>query len=207
MRTLFGFVIGLLTTFLVLTFLPIPSTWRLADLSADSIRLNQVYNRIVYDVRPIDVAFIGTSHTMNGMADSEIEKSLPGLHIANLGVMWMGRDLQLFLVKRLSEHKKPKLIIVEIGEHESPYGHPLMPYVGSTSDMFCCAFWADFNFPRMALLFLKEQICGLFFGEHRDSQSWQYGWLPVDKIWNGLTSCSPPLAISSSAGWETARDG
>jgi hypothetical protein len=99
--------------------------------------------------------------------------------------------MHLFLTKQLLANKMPQLIVLEINEHEPPYGHPLMPYVASASDMFCCRFWVDFNFPKIFLLFLKEQLYGslsIIWPSAAPSSSaprpWQYGWDPVDRTWN-----------------------
>jgi hypothetical protein len=202
MKVLFGFGCGFLVFVLLLTFLPRPISDRLTTLRADGLRLVEVYNRIAQDPRQIDIAFIGTSHTMNGIDDFGIEESLTKVgvraNVANLGAMWMGRDMHLFLTKQLLTNKKPQLIILEINEHEPPYGHPLMPYVASASDMFCCRFWADFNFPKMFLLFLKEQLYGSFSAiwpsvlqSSPAPRTWEYGWDPMDHTWNAEMSHNP----------------
>jgi hypothetical protein len=194
MKILLGFAGGLLVILVLLAIVPHPISEKLSTLRDDGLRLAQVYQRIVQDPRPIDVAFIGTSHTMNGIDDRGIEETLAKagiqVHVANLGVIFMGRDLHLFLIKELLESKAPRLIVLEINEHEPPYGHPLMPYVASASDFFCCEFWTELNFPKMLLLFLKEQLheCLSFIWPsssftQRSTLDWQYGWLPINLTW------------------------
>ena len=194
MKTFLAFAGSLVTVLVLLALVPIPIAERLGALHEDGLRLVEVIERIVSDPRPIDVAFIGTSHTMNAIDDRGIEETLEGtgprVRVANLGVQWMGRDLHLYLIKELIAKKSPNLIVLEINEHEPPYGHPLMPYVASTGDMFCCEFWTDWNFPKMLLLFLKEQLRGTssmawpFGSIHRiPPVVWQYGWVPEDRIW------------------------
>jgi hypothetical protein len=174
---------------------PRPMQQRLQSLHEDGVRLGEVYDRIAVNPRPIDVAFIGTSQTMHAIDDRGIEDALSsiGIHanVANLGTMWMGRDLHVLLTKALLEHKKPKLIVLEINEHETPYGHPLTPYVASASDMFCCQFWFDLDFPKSLLLFLKEQEYGLISriwqsgaAASNPGKDWDFGWRPFDRIWN-----------------------
>lgn len=195
MKLYVGFGSALLVSALLLTFVQRPISERLRTLHDDGLRIAEVHERIAHDPRAIDIAFIGTSHTMNGIDDQGIQENLAknGLsaEVTNLGAMWMGRDLHLMLVKQLLAHKKPKMIILEINEHEPPYGHPLMPYVALASDMFCCSFWADFNFPKMYLLFLKEQLYGGLAGiwpaanaKPAPTRTWQYGWDPIDRTWN-----------------------
>jgi len=114
--------------------------------------------------------------------------------------VFRGRDMHLFLTKRLLASKTPQLIVLEVNEHEPPYGHLLMPYVASASDMFCCRFWADLNFSQMFLLFLKEQLYGtlsmlwppapLSAGPPHASE---YGWDPIDRTWDAQTPHNPSL--------------
>jgi hypothetical protein len=192
-RYLLGFGSSLFTILLLLVLVPRPISERLSTLRGDGLNLVEVYERIARNPRPIDIAFIGTSHTMTGIDDRGIEEALAKAgvraNVANLGTIWMGRDMHLFLTRELLASKAPKLIVLEINEHEPPYGHPLMPYIASTSDMFCCRFWVDLNFPKMFLLFLKEQFHGVISiiwpsptPALNPPQAWDYGWLPADRI-------------------------
>jgi hypothetical protein len=83
------------------------------------------------------------------------------LNIVNLGVVWSGRDLDLLLVKKLLQRKHPQLLIIEISEYESAYGHPLVPYVGNVADIFCCRFFLDMHFPKSLLTFLHRQVVNM----------------------------------------------
>jgi hypothetical protein len=204
MKLLLGFASGLFAILLVLALVPRPMASRLATLRNDGLRLVEVFDRITRNPRPIDIAFIGTSYTMNGIDDRDMEEALAkaGVHanVANLGMSWMGRDMHLFLIRQLLANKAPKLIVLEINEHESPYGHELMPYIASASDMFCCHFWVEFNFPKMFLLFLKEQLYGVISILWPSAtlavdqpQAWDYGWQPIDRIWNPEKPKKPSL--------------
>jgi hypothetical protein len=204
MKACFGFVGGLLLVSLVLTFWPRPVAERLATLHADGRRVAEVYERMAHDSNAIDVAFIGTSHIMNGIDDRGVEETLAGagIHakVTNLGTTWMGRDMHLFLTKELVASKRPQVVVLEINEHEPPYGHPLLPYVATASDIFCCRFLTDMNFPKMYLLFLKEQLYGglsIFSTSSAtpasSSKSWKYGWSPLDRDWDGQMPQKPSL--------------
>jgi hypothetical protein len=204
MKLVAGFVLGLVATGALLACAPRPMSDRLATLKSDGLRLAEVYDRIAQNPRPIDIAFVGSSHTMNGIDDRGIEDNLAqqgvAADVANLGVMWMGRDLHLFLIRELLARKTPKLIVLELNEHEPPYGHPLLPYVAAASDMFCCHFWFDLDFPKMFLLFLKEQTRGVVSILWRPdvtavsaSKSWDFGWDPVDRVWDSRTPKTPSL--------------
>ena len=94
--------------------------------------------------------------------------------------------------------------MLELNEHEPPYGHPLMPYVASVSDMFCCHFWFELDFPKMFLLFLKEQTSGVVSilwplgrAPQEATETWDYGWEPVDRIWDSGQEKIPGLATGS----------
>ena len=204
MKLALGFLGSAFIVLLLLALVPRPLSERLTTLRDDGLRLAEVYERIDADSRPIDIAFIGTSHTMNGIDDRDVEDRLARAgvraNVANLGVMWMGRDLHLWLTKKLLASKAPKMIVLEINEHEPPYGHPLMPYIASAPDMFCCRFWDDFNFPKMFLLFLKEQLFGsesviwpwVAPPDTVPASRWEYGWHPLDGNWDSRV----PHAVS-----------
>jgi hypothetical protein len=144
------------------SLLPVSEEVRYASLRDDAARLRWVHERIVRSREPIDVAFIGTSHTLMGVDDRSIQRQLAlagkRVNVVNLGVIWAGRDLHLLITRELLLHKKPKIVIIEINEHEAPYGHPLVPYVGGISDLLCCRFYLDFHFPQSLFAFLHRQL-------------------------------------------------
>src|ERR1700730_19429388 len=100
MKLAFGFSGGVFGVLLLLALVPRPLSERFSTLRDDGLRLAEVYERVDQDLRPIDVAFIGTSHTMNGIDDRGIEETLAtagvGANVAHLGVMFPGRDLAVF---------------------------------------------------------------------------------------------------------------
>jgi hypothetical protein len=192
-KTLAGFGLGLLVVTVLLTFAPRPMQSRLSTLKADGRRVAALYRRLAVDRTPVDVAFIGSSHTVNGIDAQGVQASLAGLgvqaRVANLGMFVMGRDLQLFLVRQLVAFKRPNILIVEINEHVAPLGHPYLPYVGDASDLVAAG--VPLNFPKMFLLFLKEQMWGVADAvlpggaKAATSPSSQYGWLPLSGVWSG----------------------
>src|SRR5687767_9647068 len=64
-----------------------------------------MYRRIFERPEPVDVAFLGSSHTINGINDTLINQQLIGkkMTACNLGYCRLGRDLQLVLIKHLIE--------------------------------------------------------------------------------------------------------
>src|ERR1043165_4170457 len=100
-----------------------------------------IYQRIYEDTTAIDIAFIGTSHTMNAVNDEWLEKTLfdstgKRLTVRNLSFCGFGRDFDYVLVKDLVEHKKVKALVLEVRENESQLGHLSFPYVATSSELF-----------------------------------------------------------------------
>lgn len=205
MKIVWAFVVGFALAALGLALLPIPERARYDTLHQDAARLKYVYERIVDSRTAIDVAFVGTSHIMNGIDDRDIERRLRDQHIdvkvANLGVIMPGRDLQLLMVRKLIDKKTPRLIVLEVDEHEPPYGHALAPYVEELADVFCCKFFLDVHFPASVLMFLKRQAVNiplLFRTEQIAPRKIDdFGWMPIDRV---LPAAGSSLIGVSAAG-------
>lgn len=105
-----------------------------------------LYYRLFESNKPIDVAFLGSSHTMLAMQDSAIETRLreagQDLHVANLGFCRLGRNLHYGLVKDLMKTKAPKLVVLEVRNDENRSSHP---------DFYAIADQRDLLFPRVWL--------------------------------------------------------
>ena len=104
-------------------------------------RSSWIYNRIFESDSDIDVAFIGSSHTMSAINDQLIEEYFnSATHLnykfANLGYCGFGRDFHYLITKDLLEHKKIKTIILELNEDESQYGNGSFPNVATSKDLF-----------------------------------------------------------------------
>ena len=102
-------------------------------------RLGWAYERIHYDPTPIDVAFIGTSHTMNGINGPLIHQTLAAggrcLKVTNLAIPQYGRNLQWAIARELFAVRRPRLLVLEVMENESRKAHPLFYRVATTQDM------------------------------------------------------------------------
>jgi hypothetical protein len=98
-----------------------------------------LYNRVFINPKKIDVAFIGSSHTMNAVNDACLrdlsQQNGVALEFTNLGFCRTGRDLQYTLAKDLLSRKKIKLLVIEVTERESYWSHPDFPYIASTHDL------------------------------------------------------------------------
>lgn len=187
----FAFIVGFLGTVFTVSNFQIVEEQRYATLKGDMTLLRNVRNRIVHNPNKIDVAFIGTSHTLAGVADEAIQAELMryGVNatVANLGTTWMGRDLHLFLARKLLLNKTPQLLVIEINEHESPSSHGAMPYVANLSDMVCCKPYLDPQFLKHYLLFLKQQVINKMRYLLQQNSTYSpinvsnYGWIPSDR--------------------------
>lgn len=95
-----------------------------------------IFERMVKNQTPIDVAFIGSSHTIHAFQDQKMEEILgPDCHLANLGYCRYGRNLQFVLLKLLLQHQSPKLIVIEVHEDEEKNSHDIFPYLADTKDL------------------------------------------------------------------------
>jgi hypothetical protein len=84
-----------------------------------------LYHRIISSKTPIDIAFIGSSHTMLGIQDSTLQEKMDHQYnVTNLGFCRYGRSLHYKLTRELLVHKTPKLIVYEVREVENRISHP-----------------------------------------------------------------------------------
>jgi hypothetical protein len=95
-----------------------------------------LFDRITKNQTLIDVAFIGSSHTIHAFQEKKMEDSLGhNYHLANFGYCRYGRNLQYTILKLLLQHKSPKLIVLEVSEDEENNSHDIFPYLAETSDL------------------------------------------------------------------------
>ncbi len=122
---------------LLLIVLPTNDQLRYEGLEGDcSDRGSWIYNRLYMDTGLIDVLFLGSSHTINGVEDAILERSSEkGKRFVNMGYCRLGRDLSYALLKEVVTNKKPSKVIVEIRESENRYSHPIFPFVAQTKDV------------------------------------------------------------------------
>jgi len=127
-----------------LVFLPHDRYIRFQDFRIEAYaRLGWIYERIHFDPTPIDVAFVGTSRTMNGVDAAAVaalmsERSGPGtrpLHAANFGIPGYGRNLHWLIARELLENRKVGVLVLEIFENETRKPHPLFVYPADVSDV------------------------------------------------------------------------
>ncbi len=96
-----------------------------------------IYDRIFENNTPVDIAFIGTSHTLNAINDSLLNhlQQEKNLHIANLGFCWQGYNAEYVILKDLFENKHPQTIVLELREWTENDNHIIFPYIAETEDI------------------------------------------------------------------------
>lgn len=94
-----------------------------------------IYDRIHFNNKNVDIAFLGSSHTMNGINDKLISDKLKTKEAVNFGYCRFGRNLSYVLLKEIYERKKIKQLILEVTENEDQYSHPVFPFLASSKDV------------------------------------------------------------------------
>ncbi len=134
-------LILVLSVSIVLTILAFPVNRRMLfqQLTNDCAnRSTWIYDRISENEKPIDIAFLGSSHTMNGIDDILIQEKLKNCTV-NLGYCRFGEDLIYVFLNEIIKTKKLKTVIIEIRENEDRNSHPIFPYIAETKDVLLAA--------------------------------------------------------------------
>lgn len=134
-----------------------------------------IWNRIFINPNPVDVAFIGSSHTMSAVQDSIINAGLRArgsrLSVANMGFCRGGRDLLYEISKDLILQKKPKLLVIEVTEREESSSHPDFPHLASRDNLF--------NPPSRNEQYFEIMLTGLNHRwEYQKSRLFRSGFIP-----------------------------
>jgi hypothetical protein len=108
--------------------------------STDYIKLGWIYDRLEISPTPVDVAFFGTSHTLNGVDSAILEQGLTAarqgpVHVINVAVPSMGSDLPYLLERMLVARKRPRLLVVEVQQVPARASHPAYAPLAAVSDI------------------------------------------------------------------------
>lgn len=114
-------------------------------------RLGWIFERIHFDPTPIDIAFIGTSHTMNGIDAEAFERQLSAatgscVHAVNLAIPSYGRNLHWLLVRELLTHRQVRTLVIETFENETRKPHPLFAHVAEVADVLSAPVLININY-------------------------------------------------------------
>ncbi len=138
-RLMINILLFTLILVLLIYIIPIDRRQRFIQLKEDcSYHGIWFFDRIHHNAHRVDVAFFGSSHTINGVMDEYIQNQLNTLsvHVVNLGYCRYGVNIYPVLLKEILRAKKPKILVLEVREDESRYSHPVFPYIADASDIF-----------------------------------------------------------------------
>lgn len=131
----------------VLLYLPFSKEFRSNYRKNVDCNTSWMYYRMYENKTPIDIAFVGTSHTGCGVNDSLISREVgPSLNVANLAYCTKGRNLHFTVIKNLLATKKPKLIVLEIRETESTSSHKDYSLMANTEDLLLHSYPYSFSY-------------------------------------------------------------
>jgi len=124
---------------LALIFLPVNKRFFYQGLKDDcSNHATWIYDRLYNNSKPMDIVFMGSSKTINGINDQLIGDTLNnGMGVINMGYCRLGNNLYYSFLKELIEVRKIKVLVMEVREDENRYSHPVFPYLASFSDVVC----------------------------------------------------------------------
>lgn len=125
---------------ILLLFVPVDKKYAYQYLKGDFSKAGWIYKRIYEKTDPVDVVFIGTSHTLNGVNDSLIERSLSTkmgepVRVSNLSLNHPGANAEFAIFKDLLKNKKPKMLVLEVREVEARFSHFAFPIIADREDM------------------------------------------------------------------------
>lgn len=152
-----------------------------------------IWHRLYADTLPVDIAFLGSSHTIDGIQDtlisSAFDKNGTGKIAANLGYCRFGREMLSVIARDLFTRKKPRYVIIEINEEMTRSSHPVYPYYAQTEDVLAPASFLQSAYPSNVyeafLARLSQLRFRLFGGQLSDTipvSSFGYGG------WSGAAS-------------------
>src|ERR1044072_4383675 len=173
LREIFFFILPLLAVCVYILFSEPgrKTAWTGAKDDCEN-RGTYLWQRIFSDTTPVDVAFLGTSRTINDVVDTLIEREYRlhyknDCHVVNLGYCRFGNEMQYVIAKDLFANKKPGLVIIEINEQMGTSSHPMYPYFASTEDILQPASFRNQSVPANyynAFLARLTALRGDFYG-------------------------------------------
>lgn len=123
--------------------------WNSSPQDCDN-RGTWLWNRLYVDTTPVDIAFLGFSHTINGIQDTLIQRLLSEdqtTHVLNMGYCRPGYEMYTVIARDLFATKKPRMIVVEINEKMGTASHPMYPYLATNADILSPPSWINQRVP------------------------------------------------------------
>ncbi len=169
------------------------------------VKAGWIYERIHFDPTPIDVVFIGTSHTVFGIDSEAVERECRdagGENCAsvNFGIQHLGRNMHWLLAREVIETRKPRLLVVEIQETESRALHPAFSALADRLDIVSApliinpTFLSDLvRLPLRQISLFAQSRAPSLFGEHTEFQPALYRGAHWDDTFAELGSLEYPV--------------
>lgn len=138
-------VLGMVLTAGLILGVPKNKKLSFDSLQQDYIKGGWIYERLTTDRRPIDIAFIGTSHTEGNVHDELIQEELTEklkktVYIANLAIPQHGRNMHYVIAKELFKYKNPEYLVLEVKAYESRKSHHLFNRLADIEDIIIPSF-------------------------------------------------------------------
>jgi hypothetical protein len=169
------------------------------------VKAGWVYERIHDDQTPIDVMFIGTSHTVFGVDSTEVERATRQLtgrdvHVVNFGLQHLGRNIHWLLAREAIEARKVQLLVLEVDEDEPRDLHPAFSALADAEDIIAAPLLVNVSYlsdvsrlpVRQLSLFLHTILPGLF-GTEPEFDPALYRGAHWDDTWAEAGSPRAPL--------------
>ena len=146
-----------------------------------------IHDRLYKNQEPVDIAFIGTSRTIQAIDEKTIEEKIEKLtgespSIANLGYCRPGRNLHMVILKDLLKNKSPTHVFVEVRNEENRYGHPVFPHLANNDDLIMAKAFFNPDLGSDILLglgsrieYFKLALTGMLPSNSIDSLLYGYG--------------------------------
>jgi hypothetical protein len=134
-RYLLAASVTALALLVALSLLPDDKYIRYRQVGGDGQKAGWIYERLHFDPEPVDVAFLGTSHTMRAVDAERIEAGLRGVRVASLAMPYHGQNLAYVLAKELFANKRVRLVVLEVREIQSRAGHDMFWYLADREDI------------------------------------------------------------------------
>jgi hypothetical protein len=126
------------------------------------VKAGWIYERIHFDSTPIDVMFIGTSHTVFGINSSQVEQAYTtvtgqSLHVVNFGMQHLGRDIDYLLAREAIETLPLKLLVIEVPDDEPRSLHPAFYELATPQELITAPIVINTSYlPNLARLPLRQ---------------------------------------------------
>lgn len=131
-------ILFLLPVFLLVIILPVKKRLKYQGLENDCFNhAIWIHDRLYQNSKPVDIAILGSSRTINGVNDKLMEQKLEKYDkaVVNFGYCRLGRNLSYTLLKEIVKTKKPEYLVIEISRGEDRYSHPVFPNIAVTFDV------------------------------------------------------------------------